>query len=82
MELTGYGITTQLLPGWEGRITKRSAPAATAALPVATTTSRGRSARRDSARSPSTSTTIPVHPRSYSARVTVRPDGRPVQIST
>jgi hypothetical protein len=26
MELTGYGITTTLLPGWEGRIMKRAEP--------------------------------------------------------
>lgn len=26
MELTGYGITTNLPPGWEGRIMKRSEP--------------------------------------------------------
>ncbi len=28
MQLSGYGITTQLLPGFEGRITKRATPGA------------------------------------------------------
>src|SRR5262245_59067715 len=26
MDLSGYGITTTLLPGWEGRIMKRAEP--------------------------------------------------------
>lgn len=33
MELSAYGITTQLLPGFEGRITKRTQPAGNAVGP-------------------------------------------------
>lgn len=31
MQLSAYGITSQLLPGWEGRITRRTAPVAAVA---------------------------------------------------